>query len=202
MLDRQDSLLQKWVFPDEGQPNRGIGLVAGLLGGLAGWLALRSYAEYAAPLLFPPEPEESAEDFGMRWPEKFSPTGRQFHAGEDWHEALGRIASQTFTGQQIAPVVTHTQLSEVILLGWCILTGGAYGGTRTTTRWRDFAGGFFMGMRVWLIEAVGAPLVGLRRGPGAYSVGQHLSRLSRYWVYTFTTTAVTRVLYRLFDRNL
>jgi hypothetical protein len=58
-------------------------------------------------------------------------------------------------------------------------------------------GGFFYGIRLWLGETIVAALLGFRPGPTRFSVEQHVGLLTVYWVYTFTTTAVTRLLYRL-----
>jgi hypothetical protein len=201
MLSKQkQSWVETLVFPDEGKPDRGLGLVAGLMGGVVGWMAMRLYWHNLAHRIFPPEPEESAEDFGTRWPENVATTERQYHAGEDWNDALARISYSVLTGQE-PKMDQQAVLSEVLLFAWGVAMGGTYGGTRTTTRWRDISGGFFYGFRLWLTETVGAPLIGLRRGPGAYSQAQHLKRLSRYWVYSFATTATTRVVYKLLERN-
>lgn len=75
--------------------------------------------------------------------------------------------------------------------------GAIYGATRTTTRTTDIAGGFFYGIRLWLGDTLMSALLGFRPPPAAFTREQHLWRLSAIWVYSFTTTAVTRIVYRI-----
>jgi hypothetical protein len=74
--------------------------------------------------------------------------------------------------------------------------GAAYGSTRTTTRNRDIAGGFFYGIRLWLGDEVMSRLLGLERDPREWPLKRHLVWLTGHWVYSFVTAQVTRVLYR------
>ncbi|MBI5668339.1 MAG: hypothetical protein HZC41_10055 [Chloroflexi bacterium] len=186
--------LQDLVFPDEGQPNRAKAALVGIFGGLAGAYALRLYARHIAPALFPYQADPAYHDINPA--HSIALNGRHYQTGESAPAALGRLGYNQIVGE--APDVTTREKLEdwmPVILG--IGAGVMYGGTRTTTHARDIAGGFFYGIRLWLMDTIGAALLGLRPGPGAYSRPQHLWRLVGFWVYSLTTTAVTRILYRM-----
>lgn len=186
--------LQDLVFPDEGQPNRVKAALAGVLGGLAGALALRLYSRHIAPAVFPYQADPAYHDINPA--HSIALAGRHYQTGESAPAALGRLGYDQIVGE--APDATAREQLEAwmpVVLG--VVAGVMYGGTRTTTRARDLAGGFFFGIRLWLMDSIGAALLGLRPGPRAYSRQQHGWRLVGFWVYSFTTTAVTRILYRM-----
>jgi hypothetical protein len=161
------------------------------VGGLVGAIAMRYYERSIAPQIFPgvTDPPENAEIA--------PPLAKQYRNGETASAAWGRILFKFLMGHEPVFGETKTQLGTFVQLAYGMAMGAAYGGTRTTTRWRDLASGFFYGIRLWLGETLGLSLFGLRADPRSFSPRQHLWRLSRQWVYSFTTTAVTRILYRL-----
>lgn len=186
--------IQDLVFPDEGQPNRPKAALVGIIGGLVGAYALRLYWRVIAPAVFPPQADPDNHDVNPA--HSIALVGKQYHTGESAPAAVGRLVYDQVVGE--APdTAAQEQLENVMPLVIGVIAGLLYGGTRTTTRWRDIAGGFFYGLRLWLIDTVGAALLGLRPGPKAYSRSQHMWRLAGIWVYSFTMTAVTRILYRL-----
>ncbi len=186
---------RQWYMKDEGTPDRRIGLVAGIAGGIVGYFAMRAYCDEIAPMLFPLDanPDKAI----IHAEHTMSPIGKQQQYGETPWEAMGRMTYQMMTGDMPDTPDMRSELGETAQLLSAIGAGAVYGGTRTTTRTRDFAGGFFYGIRLWLGETIGLALMGLRADPRAYKRSQHLWRLSAVWVYSFTTTAITRVLYRL-----
>jgi hypothetical protein len=113
-------------------------------------------------------------------------------------ETAARLMYDVIVRQEIAP---DEKRSLAGTLDWVygIVMGAAYGGTRTTTRARDVAGGFFYGIRLWLGQMIGLAWLGLRPGPTRYPLAAHLRLLTSIWVFSFTATFVTRVLYRLFS---
>jgi len=186
--------LEKLVFPDEGHPDRFKAALVGIIGGLAGAYALRCYWNTIAPTIFPPEANPANHDVNPA--HSISLVGKQYQFNESAPAALGRVVYRQIAGK--APDdMARERLEAVmpILLG--VFAGILYGGTRTTTRARDIAGGFFFGIRIWFNDTIGSALLGLRPGPGAYSREQHVWRMIGFWVYSFTTTAITRVVYRL-----
>ncbi|NWG17231.1 MAG: hypothetical protein HXY41_11400 [Chloroflexi bacterium] len=188
--------LQEWIFPDEGRPVRWKGALAGVIGGLAGAYALRLYWRQIAPAVFPPEANPAHPDINPA--RSIALAGRVYQMGESAPAALGRVGYERLAGETPdADMRRRLDDAVPVLLG--VVMGITYGGTRTTTRARDLAGGFFYGLRLWLGDTIGVALAGLRPGPAAYSRPQHLWRLIGFWVYSFTTTAVTRLLYRLIE---
>jgi hypothetical protein len=193
--------IQKVVFPDEGKPDHAVGLICGIVGGLAGAYAMHLYWKRVAPKLFPLD-AQPVETPGTNTLPSPSPLGQQYRPGETATMAAGRIAYQQLTGYEPRDLETRRLLSDLVYWGWGVAMGAAYGGTRNTTRWRDLAGGFFYGFRLFLGDLLMPPLAGLRADPRYFSPKQHLWRLSAIWVYSFTTTAVTRALYRLVPPEL
>lgn len=182
------------TFSDEGQPNRVKAALVGVVGGLVGAYALRLYWRVIAPAVFPPQADPDNHDVNPA--HSISLAGKHYLTGESAPAAVGRLVYDQVVGE--APdTAVREQLETTMPLVMGAAAGLLYGGTRTTTRARDIAGGFFYGLRLWQMDTFGAALLGLRPGPKAYSRSQHLWRLAGVWVYSFTTTAVTRVLYRL-----
>jgi hypothetical protein len=177
--------------------NRWKGLTVGLVGGLAGVYAMRYYWQYIAPELFP-----DRADWAVNPPldaeAAITLVGQQYEEGETSAEALGRRTYEILVGKAPKTKEVRGVLGDLTHLGVGLLAGGLYGGTRTRTYPRDVAGGFFYGIRLWLGDMVLPALMGLRAEPTAFSFRQHLWRLSGIWVYSFVTTAVTRILYWLF----
>ncbi len=186
--------LKARIFPDEGQPHRAKAALVGIIGGLAGAYALRLYWRVIAPAVFPPQADPDNHDVNPA--HSISLTGKHYLTGESAPAAVGRLVYDQVVGE--APdMAAREQLENTMPLVLGVIAGVLYGGTRTTTRSYDIAGGLFYGLRLWQMDTIGAALLGLRPGPKAYSRWQHLWRLVGMWVYSFTTTAVTRVLYRL-----
>ncbi len=170
--------LIKQSMSSDGVPDRRIGLAAGLIGGVVGIAAARQYWLYITPTLFPDTP-----------------------TGEPPTRAVGKQIYEKVSGSS-PDEDTVSQLAQALQLGYGLMAGGAYGGTRTSTRWRDIAGGFWYGVRLWLADEVFAPIVGLRAWPTQLPLIYHVKRLTAYHVYTFVTTAVTRVVYKLLAGEL
>lgn len=186
--------LQKLVFPDEGHPNRAKAALVGIVGGLAGAYTMRFYWRAIAPAIFPPEANPANHDVNPA--HSISLFGKHHQLNESAPAAFGRIVYDQLVGETPDDAAREQFVASIpVLLG--IIAGILYGGTRTTTRARDIAGGFFYGIRLWFNDTMGTALLGLRPGPGAYSREQHTWRLVGFWVYSFTTTAITRILYRL-----
>ncbi len=166
-----------------------------MIGGMVGVAARRYYDREIAPDLFgreqPPRPAELPDPVEQR-----AMAAPYYRAGENDWETGARLLYALAYRREIPP---ETQEAWADSLEWLygVLIGATYGGTRTTTRARDFAGGFFFGIRLWLGQTIGLAYLGLRPGPTRYSAQAHLRLLVSTWVFSFTATLVTRLLYRL-----
>lgn len=181
-----------------GVPDRRKALVMGIIGGAVGAYAMRWYTRQVIPVIFP-RALNSAQPNSRPDPlEARALVPRQYEEGETPFLAAGRIAYTSLTGNPPRSTETRALLGDLAEWAYLLTAGALYGGTRTTTRWRDIAGGFFMGIRMWAGDEISAPLFGLRAGPTRFTEQQHGVLLSAYWVYSFVMANVTRFLYRLF----
>lgn len=181
-----------------GVPDRRKAALMGVIGGVLGAYAMRYYTRRVVPVVFP-RALLPAEDSGRPDPlEDRALVPRQYADGETPFQAAGRRAYQSLTGSAPRSLETRDLLGDLTEWAYLITAGFLYGGTRTTTRWRDIAGGFFMGLRMWGADEIGAPLLGLRAGSTRFAREQHVVLLTAYWVFSFVMTNVTRFLYRLF----
>jgi hypothetical protein len=177
----------------EGVPDRRKALLCGIVGGLVGAYAAQRYILSVLPRLFPdaddpPKPERQPDLLETR-----APFGKRYRADESAYDAGARVAYTYVVGRE----------PEQRLGDWArwlsgLLLGITYGATRTSTLPRDIAGGFFYGIRIWLGDEIFFPLLGLRAGPTRFTLRQHFALLTSYWVYSFVTANVTRIIYRLF----
>lgn len=175
------------------------GLVAGLAGGAVGVVALQLYWRLLSPYAFDDVP--SADEplpFADKLPEIEPLFGQRQMPGEAATATVGRVAYRVVTGHAPRNDAERRHLRTLVLWSWGLAAGAGYGSTRTTTRARDIAGGFFYGIRLWLGDEVMARVLGLeRRDPREWPLKRHLIWLTGHWVYSFVTANVTRALYRL-----
>lgn len=181
-----------------GMPNRGKGLFFGIFGGALGVFLMQRYIRDVLPAVFP-TPAEATTPNSADPLEARALLAPQYRPGENAYQAVGRVAYTALTGQPPQGVDQRNRLGDLTLWGVGLFLGVVYGATRTTTRPRDLAGGFFYGIRIWLGDELVFPLLGLRAGPTRFSRRQHFALLSAYWVYSFATTNATRLLYWLFS---
>ncbi len=178
----------------EGVPDRRKALLCGIVGGMIGAYVMRRYIHDVLPKLFPDadDPPKAA-----RQPDPLearSPFGQKYQGDESAYDAGARVAYTLVTGH--AP---EKRLGDVARWLSGLGLGITYGATRTSTLPRDIAGGFFYGIRIWLGDEIFFPLLGLRAGPTRFSLRQHFALLTSYWVYSFVTANLTRLIYRLFS---
>ena len=173
------------------------GLVTGILGGLVGVAALHPYWKLLPANAYGQLPNaDEPVAFADKLPEIEPLFGQRHLPGEAATATVGRIAYRVVTGHAPRTRAERGRLRAMVLWGWGMAMGAAYGSTRTTTRARDIAGGFFYGLRLWLGDEVLSRLLGLERDPREWPLKRHLAWLTGHWVYSFVTANVTRVLYR------
>jgi hypothetical protein len=168
----------------------------GIFGGLIGASAMLIYKRALLPKLFPDAPYPTSDDDP---PVDHALLGRLYQPGETAYEASGRIANTLLQGNTTHTPEERQRLGNLAHWAIGLLLGITYGATRTSTLPRDFAGGFFYGLRIWLGDEIFLPLLGLRTSPRRFSRKQHFALLTTYWVYSFVTANTTRLLYRLFS---
>jgi len=183
-----------------GIPNRQKAALLGIIGGIAGVLAMQWFQRHWLPVLFP-EFQQAPQGNAMTIADPVEalaviPSASQ--PGEHAAQTLARLVYEKLTPAPAATPQRRAAFDSAMEWVIGISAGIGYGGTRTTTRWRDIAGAFFMGIRMWIGEIMGTPVFGLRLGPTRYSPKQLLALQIRYWSFTFVMTTVTRILYRLF----
>lgn len=188
-------------------PYRNKAAVIGLLAGFAGALAMRYWMKEIAPQQFEvpearavlPEPEYGASSITPAETDplvRLSPLPAQYRTGETAFDTAARVFFRLANGRDPQPeeaVGWHDALTLI----YFSFTGLSYGGTRTSRRPRDVAGGFFYGIRLWAAETFAGAFLGFRPGPTHFTFQQHFRRLTDYWVYSFVTTNLTRVVYWL-----
>ncbi|MEP7291001.1 MAG: hypothetical protein ABI835_04420 [Chloroflexota bacterium] len=184
---------------NEGVPDRRKGLVIGIVGGLVGAYAMRRYVRDLLPNWFP-DASDPAQITDQPDPlERRAPFGQLYIPGENTYQAIGRVTYELTAHHPPPTLAQRQQLGDWAQWGMGLFAGIAYGATRTSTLPRDIAGGFFYGIRLWLGDEILLPLLGLRAGPTRFTKRQHFALLTSYWVYSFVTANLTRVLYRLFS---
>jgi hypothetical protein len=172
-------------------------MVMGLIGGAVGVIAMRTYWQMLTPYAFHRVNNYwQALDVAEKLPAVNPVRGGEFRPAEASTAAVGRAVYERVTGHEPESELDETRLRDAVLMAWGLAAGALYGYTRTTTRGRDIAGGFFYGIRLWFGDEILVRLLGLRADPRLWSRRQHLVWLTGHWVYSFITTNLTRVLYR------
>jgi hypothetical protein len=178
--------------------NRRKGLIAGMVGGMVGAFAMRTYWMLLAPDAFRQIPNRHKPvQVAQKLPEIAPVVHPQRSYGEAATSVVGRAIYENVLGREVESSAEQRHLRDAVLFAWGTLMGAAYGATRTTDRWRDIAGGFFFGIRLFVGDEIAAAGLGLRPDPRSWSRREHLVWLTGHWVYSFVTAQVTRVLYRL-----
>ena len=175
------------------------GLVLGLLGGIAGVLAMRAYWRQVQNLTgHDPRTDFDEQDIpDTDLLDSVSLIGKHHQQGESTTAALGRIAYKQLTGD--APG-QETQTILSYLIHWLIsmASSGAYGAVRTRAPLVDLPGGLALGTGLWLFgDEMAMPLVGLTKGPTAFPPELHAYSWGAHVVYGVASAAATQALYRL-----
>jgi hypothetical protein len=193
--------------------NRWKGFVAGMLGSVAGLLALRHYWARAAPIMqsvLEPGQHKAAGllERGERaralvpalhaMYDDVSIPGRQYQEGESSTDALGRMLFRAATGRPPRAEETRMRLSQPVHWGYGMLQGGMYGAARATARGLDLGGGVVFGAGLWLVgDELVVPLLGLQGGPATVPPVQHINRLGAHLAYGAATAGTAQILRRL-----
>lgn len=182
-------------------PDRWRGFVFGLLGSVAGLMAMDAYWKYVASQLTPEEGSSKAQNGNDQSHslDNISLVGKYYREEESSTEALGRLIYESLTGYTPRAPETKEVLSYLVHWGYGMFQGGMYGALRSRARGLDPKGGLLYGAGLWLLgDEVAVPALGLQGGPTTVSNVQHLHRLGAHLAYGLGTATATQLLHRLF----
>lgn len=179
--------------------NRWKGLVLGLIGGIAGVLAMRLYWQQVKAITGrDPRTEFDESDVPATDAlDSVAVAGKHHKQGESSTAAMGRILYEQVTGNE-PPQETKTVLSYVIHWILSMLVSGLYGAARPGAGMLDIPGGLATGTALWLFgDEMLMPLAGLTKGPTAYPPELHAHGWGAHAAYGIASSAATQLLYRL-----
>lgn len=179
-------------------------LVVGLLGGVAGVIAMDLFSQQIVPMLTQDDGEQGrgqSHDQQGRQHEQpldsISVIGQHHRQNESSTAALGRILYHWATDED-PDKKTKSSLSYLVHWGYGIAQGGVYASMRGPVEGADLPGGMAFGTALWLLgDELAVPMLGLQDGPTADGVGTHVNRLAMHLVYGVTTAATVQMLRRL-----
>ncbi|MBZ9752647.1 DUF1440 domain-containing protein [Deinococcus sp. HMF7604] len=152
-------------------------LVAGLLGGAVGTLAMGQYWTRVAPKL---EGDSGGQDSQKPDQHSISLVGQQHEPGESSTAALGRVAYEKTEGHPPGKQ-TRAALSEAVHWSMGAGSGALYGAL--AGRGNPLKGAAF-GVGLWaLIDEGLVPLLGLQDGPAGSPARGHANRLGAHLAY-------------------
>jgi hypothetical protein len=168
----------------------------GLLGGIAGLLAMELIKRATAPLT-ERAPKPSDAPLTAR---TMSPLGPQHTPEEGATDAIGRLGYEKLTGHEPSRK-TKSRLSWAVHLGYGLLVAGLYGAARGNARRRNHPAlaavgeGALYGAGLWLLgDELAVPLLGLSDKPTAYPPANHVQSLAQHLGFGVATVATTRAL--------
>lgn len=169
-------------------------MITGLVGSVAGLMAMRLYWQKVAPLV---NERINDEPLASGQLDDISLVGKQYEKGESSTEALGRMAYEKVVGEE-PDDSTKEMLSYAVHWLFGLLQGGTYGSLRAKAPGIDILGGLLFGMALWLFgDETAVPALGLQKGPTAVSPAQHVNRLGAHLAYGLGTAAAAQLLRRL-----
>ncbi len=173
------------------------GLALGVVGGVAGVLAMQYYWQ-AVTALTGQDPRKATTDAGPHALDNLSLVGQQHEADESSTAAVGRLLNAAATGKEEPKKETKATLSTLVHWGYSLTVAGLYGAVRGGTGVPDAGGGLVYGTGLWLFGSeLAVPLLGLADGPTTQPLASHAHGLGAHVVYGLATAATTQVLYRL-----
>jgi hypothetical protein len=171
--------------------------LCGLVGGAAGTLVMEGYWK-ALVALAGHDPRQSRKKNPPK-SANLSVLGHPMREGEESTETVGRLAYRTVTGRSPETMRTREALSQTVHWTYGTAQGGIYGaalGSRRTET-PNLAGGAAFGTALWAVSEVVLPVLGLGKGPTAYTAAHHAATWGAHVVYGLTAAAVTQALARL-----
>ena len=171
------------------------GAILGMVGGIAGTLAMGLY--WKAVKAATGEDPREAKSEGPGPLDDIAIVEPQTKQGEGTTEAVGRIVYDDLMGQEPRTKETKDLLSSLVHWTYGSVQGGAYGAVRGRRDPPDLAGGATFGTALWAVSELGLPMLGLGKGPTAYPPRHHAATWGAHAVFGATAAAVTQFLRRL-----
>lgn len=186
------------------EPNRWKGFVTGMLGSLAGLIAMRAYWQKVAPALRRQSKEQGVGDSAEVYPESLdldslAVAGQQYEGEESSTAALGRMLYTWVAGKEPESQETKTMLSYLVHWGYGMLQGGIYGALSSSEDdGLDILAGPAYAAGLWLFgDELAVPMLGLQSGPTDVPPVQHANRLGAHLAYGLATSITTGLLRRI-----
>lgn len=170
-------------------------VLIGLIAGLIGTLAMDLFQRWFSNLITGGEADASADK--PQPLDSLAVAGEHHREDESSTAALGRIAYTETTGEE-PNKSTKSLLSYLVHWLYGTLQGSLYGTVGKQLNLPDWVSGALFGTGLWLLgDELVAPMLGLQKGPTAYSWRTHLNRLAMHLVYG-AVTAFSAKLFRRF----
>ena len=180
------------------------GLLRGVLGGVAGLVAMRLFFEAMEALPLTSEDSEDAANASSEDSiestdalDDIAVGGMKSRDEEPATATMGRLAHEAVTGRE-PEEDRKAKLGQAVHWGYGILMGGAYGATRTHSDGPDLVGGLGFGTALWALgDELAVPLLGLAEGPTAHGWSDHASALGAHLAYGAATATTANALKRI-----
>jgi hypothetical protein len=163
-------------------------LIAGVLGGAAGLLAMELVRRVTSPLV-----EKWARAMPAHPPHRrsMSVIGTHHEGNESATDAIGRIAYEKLTGHTPTAQAKRAA-SWAVHLGYGLELGALYGLLRGETR-HPARDGLAVAFASWLlVDELANSLLGLADKPTAYPIASHVQALVMHVGYGLALAATTR----------
>lgn len=185
--------------------NRWKGFVAGMIGSVAGLIAMQIYWQRIAPIVNEQlgsnsnERDQNEEPAGGNGSlDDISLIGQQYRDDESATAALGRIFYRQLTGRAPETEEAKTMLSYLVHWAYGMFQGGLYTALRSDAQGLDLGGGLVYASGLWLFgDEMAVPLLGLQAGPTAVPLAQHANRWGAHLAYGLGTAVASHTLRRL-----
>ncbi len=182
------------------KPNPWKGAITGVIGSIAGLLAMRFYWNQVAPI-FAGQESGAQGDSGQHQShalDDISVVGQHHHGDESSTAALGRISYTELTGKPLKSRETKTVLSYLVHWAYGMFMGGVYGALYPSVKGMGLQSGILFAGGLWLLgDELAVPMLGLQSGPTAVSFADHFNRLGAHLSYGVTTAATSHLLRKL-----
>lgn len=180
--------------------SRSEGFVAGVLGGVAGLVAMSLVRRAVAPLVRQREPKPTDIFVGDK---SMSLIGPQHEPGERATEALARIAFTRVMGRQPSAEVKQ-RLGQAVHYGYGLTMAGLFGAIVGRRAEIDpVRAGALFGAALWAVgDELAVPLLGLADRPTEFPVSTHLQALVAHLGYGAAVAGTLRAATAVNGRRL